>query len=60
MMHLFAMFLGRLRWSQTLPSLAQFADESDQIDTFVVLKFQVNTALLLEWVPIYYVYYVTM
>lgn len=53
MMHLFAMFLGRLRWSQTLLSLAQFADESDQIDTFVILKFQVNTALLLEWVPIY-------
>ena len=51
-MHLFVMILGKLQWSQTLPSLAQFDDESDQINTFVVSKFQVDTALLLGWVPI--------
>ena len=39
------MFLCRLQWSQTVPSLAQFADESDQINTFVISKFQANIAL---------------
>ena len=52
-MHLFVMILGKLQWSQTLPSLAQFDDESDQINIFAVSKFQVDTALLLGWVPIY-------
>ena len=41
------MFLCRLQWFHIVPSLAQFVDGSDQINIFVISKFQANIALLL-------------